>query len=90
MLQHSNYTFQIVRSMPKLLKIGSKVKMISFGDFEGVVEKIMLHNPDNPVEEHGMIEIRITKLGKKDKYLAVGDLEHVVHYQWNYHMEVIG
>lgn len=66
------------------MKVGAKVKCINkFGDGEeGIVDYILEHDPIDPIEAHGMIQVQITDPGKS-KYLKIGDFEHYVHYRWN-------
>lgn len=80
------------------MKIGDKVLIkvarnkngkIIFGGEEGIVTNVTIHNPENPIEEHGFIEVKITKLSGRKTYLQIGDLEHYSEYNWKNSMSII-
>jgi preprotein translocase subunit YajC len=68
----------------KKLQVGSTIRDI--GGIEGVILSI---KKGSSVENHGTIEVRITKIPKQQKYVSVGDIEHYVHYDWQNYIRVI-
>ena len=68
----------------KNLKIGSKIRDIS--GIEGIVLSI---KKGFSVENHGIIEVKVTKIPQRQKYVSVGDIEHYVHYEWQNYIKVI-
>jgi hypothetical protein len=63
------------------IKIGDKVQTHGYyTGIEGIVTKII---PGENNENHGTIEIRVTKVNnKKFNWLKIGSLEHFVHFNW--------
>jgi hypothetical protein len=70
------------------MKVGVKVKSLHPSAEEGIVTSIFLHNPANPISEHGSIEFTVTD-PCKSTYLKVGHDEHYVEYEWEKHLKVI-
>lgn len=70
------------------MKVGLRVKSLHPSGEEGEVIFVRVHNPANPIEEHGMIEFRITN-PCKSTYLKVGESEHYTEYNWEEHLRVI-
>ncbi len=79
------------------MKIGDKVQINIFrnkngkpifGGEKGIVTDIIPHNPKNPVEEHGMVEVKFTELSKLSK-LKIGECEHYCEYNWQSSMKII-
>lgn len=70
------------------IKIGDKVKTIGYyKGIEGIVSRV---DKGVSTEDHGTIEIRVTKVNtKKFKWLKVGDLEHFVHFDWQDNLTII-
>ena len=76
-----------------MIKIGDKILALenngSSSGLEGIVTKVRVFNPENPIVDHGVIEVKITKLGKKNKYNKINELEHWVHYNWEKFLKVL-
>jgi len=70
------------------IQVGARVKCRHQDREEGIVVRIYAHNPANPIEDHGLVEVKITDPGKS-RYLKTGDLEHYVHYLWDEHLEIL-
>ena len=74
-----------------MIKKGCKV--VSIGPLEGIEGVVTsVQYPRNcSMEEHGTIEIRITKVTKPKKYrwLSVGDLEHFVFHGWEKSLKIV-
>lgn len=71
------------------IKVGDKVKTIGYYEgIEGVVTQV---DEGKSTEDHGGIEIRITKVNNKNKFnwLKVGSLEHFVHFGWQDHLTIV-
>lgn len=70
------------------MKVGDKVR--SKGHFAGIEGRVTQVDVGVSTEDHGGIEIRVTKVNsKKYNWLKVGDLEHFVHYDWQDSLEII-
>lgn len=65
------------------IQIGDIVKTIPFYKKEkprtGVVRQIKYHRTNNPIEEHGFVEV----------LFGNGDVEHFSHYQWERSLKII-
>jgi hypothetical protein len=60
------------------MKIGDLIRTIGyFKGIEGVVTHIVIGN-DN--DDHGCIEIRVTKSSGKQRYIKTGSDEHFAYY----------
>ncbi len=67
------------------LKVGDKIKQIPHTKtdkhtFLAVVKSVVPFNPENPIGEHGTIEIEIIETGTLWRWLQVGAIEHLNHY----------
>ena len=76
------------------IKVGDKVKQIlpaknNKRPFTAIVVDVTPCNPDNPIEEHGFVEIKIIDPGTKLQYLKVDDLEHYGHSNWMNSLKII-
>lgn len=72
------------------MKVGDRIRTIGFNEgLEGIVTRV--HEGFTP-ENHGGIEVRITKNLKPDifTWLNPGDLEHFSHFGWEKDMEIVG
>ena len=76
-----------------MIKVGDNVLALenngSSSGLEGIVIKVREFNPKDPIVDHGVIEIKVTKLGKKNKYNKIDELEHWVHYNWEKFLKVL-
>jgi len=64
-----------------MIKVGDRVKDIAFNArATGVVTWLTRHNPENPIEEHGIIEVLF------DDSL---DREHYAEYGWDKVLEIV-
>lgn len=70
------------------MKVGLRVKSLLPSGEEGEVIFVHDHNPSNPIEEHGTVELRVTN-PCKSTYLRVGDSEHYTEYNWDKFLKVI-
>jgi hypothetical protein len=65
------------------IKVRDKVETIPMGKWDnptrGVVRKVWKHNPKNPREDHGSIEVKMED----------GITEHFAHYKWHKLLKVI-
>lgn len=67
------------------LKIGDKIKQIPHANndklpFTAVVKSIVPCNPENPIEEHGTVKIEILETGTLWRWLQIGMIENLNHY----------
>lgn len=73
------------------IKTGDLVKILpAWKWMAGVickVTKVRKCNPKNPIEEHGIIELKIVD-PRKTTYQK-GDLEHFAHYNWSQYLKII-
>lgn len=70
------------------MKVGLKVKSLLPSAEEGEVIFVREHNPANPIEEHGTVELRVTN-PCNSTYLKVGESEHYTEYNWEKFLKVI-
>jgi preprotein translocase subunit YajC len=71
------------------LKIGSKVKTI--GVHEGLIGIVTNIQKGSSSEDHGIIEIKIVKILKHEKFpwSSIDEFEHFTFYQWHTHLKVL-
>jgi len=79
-----------------MIKVGDKVKELPVlpshknkKKFVAVVTKVIPYNPDNPIEDHGTIEVKILKTGTQSSWHNVGDLEHYNHFNWEEYLKIL-
>jgi hypothetical protein len=69
------------------MKVGDKVRTIGFfAGIEGVVTEVSI---GHDVEDHGGIEIRVTKSSGEQSWIEIGSLEHFVHFGWEKHLQIL-
>lgn len=69
------------------MKVGDKVKSIGF--FAGLEGKVTEIIEGYDIEDHGCIEILVTKAEGRQAYVGVGNLEHFTFFGWEQHLEVV-
>lgn len=69
------------------MKIGDKIRTIGY--FSGIEGEVISMDLGYDIEDHGCIEIRVTKSSDSKFRVEIGELEHFVHFGWKEHLEVI-
>lgn len=79
-----------------MIKVGDKVKELPMlkhqrnkKGFVAIVTSVEPHNPENPVEEHGFVEVEILEKGTMSPLLDIGDLEHYGHSNWEKCLKIL-
>lgn len=79
-----------------MIKVGDKVKERPVlkrhrnkKGFVGIITRVDPCNPNNPIEDHGTVEVKILEMGTMSPYLEIGDLEHYTHSKWEMCLKII-